>query len=101
MFKNQKSNGFNLNKISTININTFTNMYSVLCVCVVYLTILGADVSKNSKCYRNLGFRTVRTINNKRVRVVSLFQTGIRLFHLALNSIRYYRLPFNFKLYDI
>lgn len=30
-FKNQKSNGFNLNKISNMSINSFTNMYMYLC----------------------------------------------------------------------
>ena len=99
MFKNQKSNGFNLNKISNMSISAFTNMYSVLCVCITYLTILGADVSKNSKCYRNLGFRTVRSINNKRV--MSLFNTGLTLFKIAFKSYNYIRLPMTFKLYDI
>lgn len=101
IFKHQKSNCFYLEKTGVKHLHSFDNLYSLVCIAITYCICLGADVSKNSKCYRNLGFRTVRTINNKRVRVVSLFQTGIRLFHLALNSIRYYRLPFNFKLYDI
>ena len=105
MFKNQKSNGFNLNKISTMNINSLTNMYSVLCICVVYLTILGADFSKNSKCYRNIKITTHKNyiIDGKRIkkRVMSLFNTGLTLFKIAFNSYYYVRLPLTFKLYDI
>lgn len=53
VFKNQKTNGFNLEKICNANITSFTTMYTLLCVCVTYLTILGADYSKNSRCYKN------------------------------------------------
>lgn len=105
MFKNQKSNGFNLNKISTMSIQSFTNMYSVLCVCVVYLTLLGADFSKNSRCYRNILITTHKNyiIDGKRMkkRVMSLFNTGLTLFKIAFNSYNYVRLPLSFKIYDI
>ena len=30
-----------------------------------------------------------------------LFQVGLKLFQLAFNLSKYYRLPFTFKLYDI
>lgn len=84
MFKNQKSNGFNLNKISNMSINSFTNMYSIVCICVSYLTILGADFSKNSKCYKNVKITTHKTyiINGKKIkkRIMSLFNTGLTLF---------------------
>ena len=104
VFKNQKSNGFNLGKISNMSIHSFTNMYSVLCVCIVYLTILGADFCKNSRCYKNIKITTHKTynINGKRIkkRVMSLFNTGLTLFKIAFNSFSYVRLPFTFKLYD-
>ena len=105
IFKSQKSNGFNLNKISNMSIHSFTNMYSILCTCIVYLTILGTDFSKNSKCYKNVKITTHKTyiINDKRIkkRVMSLFNTGLTLFKIAFNSYYYIRLPFTFKLYDI
>lgn len=105
MFKNQKSNGFNLNKISNMSINSFTNMYSIVCICVSYLTILGADFSKNSKCYKNVKITTHKTyiINGKKIkkRIMSLFNTGLTLFKVAFNSFHYIRLPMTFKLYDI
>lgn len=105
IFKNQKFNGFNLEKISNASLKAFTTIYTICCVSVTYLTILGTDYSKNSKCYKECKFITHKTyIKNgirKKVRVLSLFNTGLTLFKLALNSPHYIRLPFSFKLYDI
>lgn len=105
MFKNQKSNGFYLEKISNMSINAFTNMYSILCTCVVYLTIIGADFSKNTKSYKHIKITTHRiyNIDGKKVkkRIMSLFNTGLTLFKIAFNSYIYIRLPMSFKLYDI
>ena len=105
VFKNQKSNGFNLNKISNMSIHSFTNMYSIICTCIVYLTILGSDFTKNSNCYKNIKITThkIYLINGNRIkkRVISLFNTGLTLFKVAFNSYHYIRLPFTFKLYDI
>ena len=105
VFKNQKSNGMNLGKISNMSIHAFTNMFAVLCICITYLTIVGADFSKNSKCYKNVKITTHKNclVNGKRIkkRVMSLFNTGLTLFKLAFNSPHYIRLPMTFKLYDI
>ena len=105
LFKNQKSNGFHLENISNANLQSFTTMYTLLCVSVTYLTILGAEYSKNNSCYKNEKILTHKTyiINGKRIkkRVMSLFNTGLTLFHRAFNSIKYIRLPFSFILYDI
>lgn len=101
IFKNQKSNGFYLEKTGVKHLHAFDNLYSLVCIATAYCICLGTDVSKNSKCYKNLGFRTVRIVKGKVTRVISLFQIGLKLFHLSLNSSKYYRLPFTFKLYDI
>lgn len=105
LFKNQKSNGFHLENISNANLQSFTTMYTLLCVSVTYLTILGTEYSKNNSCYKNEKILTHKTyiINGKRIkkRVMSLFNTGLTLFHRAFNSIKYIRLPFSFILYDI
>lgn len=105
LFKSQKSNGFHLEKISNMSIHAFTNMYSILCFCVTYLTIIGADFSKNSNCYKYVKITTHKNyiIDGKKIkkRVMSLFNTGLTLFKLAFNSLRYIRLPMTFKLYDI
>ena len=75
------------------------------CVAVTYLTILGTDYSKNTRCYKSAKFTThkVYIVNGvrKKKRVLSLFNTGLTLFKLALNSTHYIRLTFSFKLYDI
>ena len=105
MFKAQKSNGFNLEKISNANLESFTTMYTCVCTSVLYLTIIGADYTKNSKCYKNVKIETHKTyiINGQKVkkRIMSLFNVGLTLFKRAINSIIYIRIPVSFKLYDI
>ena len=105
MFKAQKSNGFNLEKISNSNLKSFEVMYTCICTCTLYLTILGIDFSKNTSCYRKVEIETHKTynINGKKIkkRIMSLFNIGLTLFKLAFNSLIYIRIPFSFKLYDI
>ena len=76
-------------------------MYMVGCLAVLFLTILGADYSRNSRCYKNKPIETHTIVNGKKVRIMSLFNTGLTLFQLAFNSPVYLRVPFNFILYDI
>ena len=105
LFKNQKSNGFYLEKISNASLDAFTKMYTICCIAVTFLTIVGTDYTKNSKCYKEKRFTThsYRIINGikKRVRIMSLFNVGLTLFKLALESDTYVRIPFLLKLYDI
>ena len=105
VFKNQKSNGFRLENISNARLQAFTTMYALLCVAITYLTILGTEFSKNSKCYRNEKIETHKTYIKNGIqckqRIMSLFNTGLTLFHRAFNSIKYIRIPFRFILYDI
>jgi len=77
-------------------------MYTLVCFATLFLTILGADYSKNSKCYKNVKITTHKKYSKgTKVRVTSLFNTGLILFNLAFNSKKYIRIPYNFKLYDI
>ena len=80
-------------------------MYAICCIAVTFLTIVGTDYTKNTKCYKNNRFttHTYRVINGvkKRVRIMSLFNVGLTLFKLALESNEYIRVPFSLKLYDI
>ena len=80
-------------------------MYTLVCFSTLFLTILGTDYSKNNSCYKNVKITTHKYFieNGIRVkkRVMSLFNTGLTLFHLAFNSSKYIRLPFSFTLYDI
>ena len=105
VFKNQKSNGFYIESVVKADLDYFTSMYTLVCFSTLYLTILGADYSKNNSCYKTVKITTHKYFieNGIRVkkRVMSLFNTGLTLFHLAFNSSKYIRLPFSFTLYDI
>ncbi len=105
VFKSQKSNGFNLEKVSNASLEAFETMYTLVCVGVTYLTILGADYSKNTNCYKNVKIETHKSYNENgkkiRKRVKSLFNTGLSLFNRAFESKVYIRLPITFILYDI
>ena len=100
VFKSQKSNGFYLENTVNASLKYFESMYCLVCVGVLFLTILGADYAINSKCYRNVKITTTKSKKDK-TRVSSLFNTGLTLFHLAYNSSKYVRLSVKFILYDV
>lgn len=102
IFKNQKTNGFYLEDVCTASLKSFTSLYSLVCFSMVFLTILGADYCKNSKCYKTVKITTHKNYENKgKVRVMSLFNTGLTLFKLAFNSLKYIRIPYKMILYDV
>lgn len=101
IFKNQKSNGFNLEKVVNASLKYFESMYSILCIAVTFMVIIGADYTKNTKCYKNVKIVTHKKCKNgKRQRTMSLFGVGLTLFNMAFNSYRYIRIPYSFTLYD-
>ena len=102
VFKNQKSNGLYLEAINNASEKAYNTMYTLACTVVLFLTIIGADYSKNTKCYKTEKIVTHKVYKNKgKLRVMSLFRIGLTLFHRAVNSLKYIRLPINFILYDI
>ena len=101
VFKNQKSNGFYIEKICNASLKGFTTMYACVCFCITFLTIIGADFSKNTRCYKKVKITTHKKYNGIKKRIVSLFNTGLILFKLAHNSLNYIRIPFKFILQDI
>jgi hypothetical protein len=101
LFKNQKSNGFYMESVCNSSLEYFTCMYTMICFASLYLVILGAEYSKNSKCYKDTKIETHTVINGVKKRVMSLFNTGLTLFNIAHESSVYVRLPFKFILYDI
>ena len=101
LFKNQKSNGFRLELTVNASLQYFKNLYAVTCFASIFLIILGADYSKNTKCYKNEKIVTHKVIKGVKRRVMSLFNVGLTLFKRAYNSLKYIRIPFSFKLYDI
>lgn len=101
VFKNQKSNGFNLECTCNASEKYFTTMYTMACFSVLFMTIIGADYSKNTRVYKNVKIKTHKTDKGKKIRIMSLFNTGLTLFNRAFNSSRYIRIPYKFILYDI
>lgn len=102
LFKQQKSNGFFLEAVNNASEKAFTSMYTLVCLSTLYLTILGTEYSKNTKCYKDCKIESHKTYKDgKKVRVMSLFKTGLTLFKIAIESSKYIRLPIRFILYDI
>lgn len=100
VFKSQKSNGFHIECTVNASLKYFTSMYTLVCIAILLLTIIGAYYSKNTKVYKGVTFTTHTTSNGSKIRTVSLFNTGLLLFNLATNSEQYIRLPLDFILYD-
>ena len=81
---------------------SFSAMYTLVCTSILFLTILGCEYSKNTKTYKNIKIETHKNYKDKgKIRVMSLFQTGLTLFKLAINSFKYIYIPIRFILYDI
>ena len=74
VFKNLKSNGFYLENTVNVSLKYFESMYCMASIGILYLTILGCDYAKNSKCYKNVKL-TVKKANkdNRKIRILSLF----------------------------
>lgn len=53
IFKNQKSNGFYLESTKMRNIQSFTTLFTLVCVAILWLTILGSDYTKNKSHFKN------------------------------------------------
>ena len=100
IFKNQKSNGFYIENTVNCSLKYFETMYTIVCFTTLYLTILGSDFAKNSKCYKNVKIKTHTISHGKKTRILSLFNTGLTLFNRAFESLRYIRIPYSFILYD-
>ena len=99
LFKNQKSNGFYIEAINNATEKSFSTMYTLVCTAILYLTLLGTEYSKNTRTYK---YTKIRTHSNKgNIRLISLFETGLKLFNIAFESLKYIYLPIRFILYDI
>ena len=102
IFKNQKSNGFYLESSKMRNIQSFTTMFGLMCVALLWLTILGVDYSKNSSKYQNnLKIHYCKKEKDRIKRLFSLFNTGLLYFNLLFNSNNPLRIKCNFILYEI
>ena len=101
IFKNQKSNGFNLEKVVNASLKYFESLYSILCIAITFMVIIGSDYTKNTKCYKNVKITTHKNLKNgHKQRTMSLFNVGLTLLNMSFNSSIYIRIPYNFTLYD-
>ncbi len=102
IFKNQKSNGFYLESTKMRNIHAFATLFGILCIAILWLTILGCDYSKNKNHFKNyFKIRTSKRHYSLHTRTLSLFNTGLFFFNLAFESTKYVLLKCNFILYDV
>lgn len=101
VFKNQKSNGFYIENTINCSLDYLKSMYCFACIGVLYLTILGSDYSKNTRCYKHTKIKIHTKVRGIKIRTKSLFNTGLTLFHRAFESLKYVKLSFKFILYDI
>jgi len=102
VFKNQKSNGFYLESTNMKNLQSFSTMFGLMCIAILWLTILGSDYAKNKHQLKNfVKFKISKKSGKRHFRTFSLFNTGLFLFNLVLNSTKNFQLKCNFILYDI
>ncbi|TYQ18134.1 UNVERIFIED_CONTAM: DDE family transposase [Acetivibrio alkalicellulosi] len=98
MFRDLKSNGFNLEDTWSKNLVYIRNLYFCLCIAYTWMIILGVYCRKNKK---NSLLGVTKKIKNKTVRIYSLFKCGIKWFKRCLNSqLQKYYLCFNFILHE-
>ena len=101
IFKSQKTNGFRLESTNTQKIEHFISLFTIMCIALTWLTILGSDYVKNKNQY-HLKIRDVRRRNRKLpIRRYSLFNLGLTIFNLCYYNSINFNLKFNFILYDV
>ena len=101
-FKNQKTNGFFLEKTTTRNIDVFSKKFAITSIAIIFLTILGCDYSRNKTHSKYNFYDTYKSSKTgKFIRKISFFALGKKIFKYAYNSFNNYKLKFNFILYDV
>lgn len=102
LFKDQKSNGFNLEKSSVKNLQAFIMMYTCINICILFLVCISTYYTRHkNSIYKGVKIRYYSTVKEKHFRKMSIFRVGYTLFNLARDSLRYIKIPFNFVLTDV
>ena len=101
IFKSQKSNGFRLESTNTQKIEHFISLFTIMCVALTWLTIIGSEYTKNKHRY-NFIIRDVHSHKDRKsTRIYSLFNLGLTIFNLCYYNSTCFNLKFNFVLYDV
>lgn len=101
IFKNQKSNGFRLESTKMKNIQSFKTMFGIMCVALLWLTIIGVEYTvKEGKQGNRVKIRIYKKKDENK-RNISLFSTGLIYFNLCFNSYKVAKISCNFILYEI
>jgi len=85
MFRDFKSNGFNLEDTWSNDIHYIKMLYLCVCIAYSYIISLGVSCGKDKK---NKILGAVKTLKGKKVRIYSLFTSGIKWFKLCYYSCR-------------
>lgn len=101
IFKSQKSNGFRLESTNTQKIEHFISLFTVMCIALVWLTIIGTDYIRNKHHYSLKIRDTKRNKDNITTRIYSYFNLGLTIFNLCYYNSINFTLKFNFVLYDV
>lgn len=101
IFKSQKSNGFRLESTNTQKIEHFISLFTIMCVALVWLTIIGVDYVKNKHNYHLKIRDTRKHKDNTKTRLFSYFNLGLTIFNLCYYNTVNFTLKFDFVLYDL
>ncbi|AUO15613.1 IS4 family transposase [Clostridium taeniosporum] len=98
MFKDFKSGGFNLESTWSMNIQYIKMLYFCISIAYCFIITLGISCSKDKN---NTIIGVVKNLNGRKVRIYSLFRSGLKWFKRCYYSNRNeYYLKFCFTLYE-
>lgn len=103
IFKSQKSNGFRLESTNTQKIEHFISLFTIMCISLVWLSIIGVDYSRNKHAYsKHFKIRdTYKRKNTSTSRFLSYFNLGLTIFNRCFYNYVNFTLKFDFVLYDV
>ena len=76
-------------------------MFSIMYFAFIFITIIDTDYCRNQSRYKTNKIETQKEYNGIKRRMVSIFNTGLIVFHRAYYSTKNFRLHLHFTLYDI
>lgn len=101
IFKSQKSNGFRLESTNTQKIEHFISLFTVMCIALLWLTIIGVDYNKNKHHYYLHIRDTRKHPNSAPFRLYSFFNLGLTIFNMCYYNHVDFVLKFSFVPYDV